>query len=142
MDGLKRSALGGQTPNNRVIKSNRKTAAARYSIKVLRGLETALLKDSEANLGSLLSSSYPQQLRSFKEAGFVDVRPSKTPRQLPSYDIRSRLRSTDPTTIVRELSPELQDLLGHYEQVSEAVINEWFLSRILGMYQDEQQPNP
>ncbi|KAL2174170.1 kinase-like domain-containing protein [Thermothelomyces heterothallicus CBS 202.75] len=119
MDGAKSSAPAGQTSSNRVVKVNRKTVAARYNIKVLRGLETALLKDPEANLGDLLSSSYHQQLKSFKEA---DARPSKTPRPFPSHDIRSRLHGTDPATISRELSPELQDLLGHYEQLSEAVI--------------------
>lgn len=69
MDGAKSSAPAGQMSSNRVVKVNRKTVAARYNIKVLRGLEIALLKDLEANLGDLLSFSYPQQLKSFKEAG-------------------------------------------------------------------------
>jgi hypothetical protein len=72
MDASKNSAPAGQTSSkfsNRVVKANRKTVAARYNIKVLRGLETALLQDPEANLLDLLSSSYPEQLKSFKEAG-------------------------------------------------------------------------
>lgn len=72
MDGAKSSAPAGQTSSNRVVKVNRKTVAARYNIKVLRGLETALLKDPEANLSDLLSSAYPQQLKSFKEGGGKD----------------------------------------------------------------------
>ncbi|KAK4129915.1 hypothetical protein BT67DRAFT_459063 [Trichocladium antarcticum] len=95
MDGTKGLAPAGQTSSNRVVKVNRTTVAARYNIKVLRGLETALLMYPEANLDDLLSSSYPQQLK---------------------------LHGTDPATIVHELSPELQDLLGHHEQLSEAAI--------------------
>ena len=73
MDGAKSSPPAGQTSSNRVVKVNRTTVAARYNcIKVLRGLETALLKDPEANLGDLLSSAYPQQLKSFKEGGGKD----------------------------------------------------------------------
>lgn len=69
MDGAKSSAPASQAPSNRVAKPNRKTAAARYNIKVLRGLEKALLKNPEANLSDVLSSSYPQKLQSFKEVG-------------------------------------------------------------------------
>ncbi|KAK4151714.1 kinase-like domain-containing protein [Chaetomidium leptoderma] len=120
MDGSKTPAPVSQPAKNRVVKTNRTTVAARWNIKVLRGLEVSLRKDPEANLSDLLSSTYPEQLKSFKE---LDIRPSKGPRPLPSHDIRSRLHGGDPTTIVRELSPELLALLGDFEHLSEAVID-------------------
>ncbi|KAH6619742.1 kinase-like domain-containing protein [Chaetomium sp. MPI-SDFR-AT-0129] len=120
MDGAKSSTPASQLPRNRVLKTNNTTVTARYNKKVLLGLEKALRKDPEADLIGILSSSYPQQLKSSKEA---DSRPSTTPLPLPHHDIRSKLRTTDTATIVRQLSPELQDLLGHDdEQLSEAVI--------------------
>jgi hypothetical protein len=54
---------------NRVVKVNRTTGAARWNIKVLRGLEAALRKDPEANLTALLSSTYSDKLQSFKSTG-------------------------------------------------------------------------
>lgn len=69
MDGAKSSAPASQAPSNRVLKTNRTTVTARYNIKVLRGLETALRKDLEADLIGILSTSYLKQLKSFKEAG-------------------------------------------------------------------------
>ncbi|KAK3314435.1 hypothetical protein B0H66DRAFT_583440 [Apodospora peruviana] len=108
MEGAKSSPPAGQTPSNRVNKANCKTVAARFNIKVLRGLEKALSKDPEANIGDLLGSSYPQQLKSFKEA---DCRPSKTGRPLPSHDIRSRL----PSSSYEQLSEATIDLLDESE---------------------------
>ncbi|KAK4034959.1 kinase-like domain-containing protein [Parachaetomium inaequale] len=114
------SGSGASRPsNNRVVKPNRATGAARWNVKVLRGLEVAL-RDPEANLGTyLLSSTYSKQLETFKES---DIRPGKGPRPLPSHDIRSRLRTSDPATVVHELSPELLQLLRGGEQFSESVI--------------------
>ncbi|KAL2261282.1 hypothetical protein VTK26DRAFT_4486 [Humicola hyalothermophila] len=57
--GAKSLAPAGQTSSNRMLKVNRKTVVARYNIKVLYGLEIALLKDPEANLSDILSSLYP-----------------------------------------------------------------------------------
>ncbi|KAL2017219.1 hypothetical protein VTK56DRAFT_2426 [Thermocarpiscus australiensis] len=119
MDGAGHTCPPGRPSSNRVVKVNRTTAAARWNIKVLRGLEVALRKGPEANLSELLSSTYSQQLKSFKES---DLRPSKGPRPLPSHDIRSRLHRNDPATILYELSSELLDLLGDYENLCEAVI--------------------
>ncbi|KAH6628426.1 kinase-like domain-containing protein [Chaetomium tenue] len=120
MDGTKRSTPAAQMSSNRVVKTNNKTIAARFNIGVLRSLEEELLKDPEANISDLLSSSYLKNLKSFRKG---DCRPtSQTPRPLPSDDIRSRLHSDDSATIARELSTELQILLGRRRPLSGAVI--------------------
>lgn len=69
MGGTKSSMPAGQMSSNRVVKTNHKTVAARFNIGVLRSMEKELLKDPEANIGDLLSSSYPKYLKSFREGG-------------------------------------------------------------------------
>ena len=60
--------MADQPPQNRVNEANRKTVAARYNVKVLRSLEALLLKNPEADITTALSSTYSQQLQSFKSS--------------------------------------------------------------------------
>jgi hypothetical protein len=72
MDGvIKHGSSSTKPPTNLVVKTNLTTVAARWNIKVLRGLEDALPKDPEADLTHLLSSTYLEQLKSFGESGGV-----------------------------------------------------------------------
>lgn len=66
MDQEQHSPLNNWPEENRVIKANTKTAAARYNLKTLRGLCEALRRDPEADIASLLGSTYSQKLESFK----------------------------------------------------------------------------
>lgn len=54
---------------SRAVQVNRKTAAARYNIKILRGLETMLLRDPEADIMSALEPKYSQKLQLLKCPG-------------------------------------------------------------------------
>ncbi|GAB1312095.1 hypothetical protein MFIFM68171_02305 [Madurella fahalii] len=114
VDRTKSPAGSLQRAPNRASKANRRTAAARWNIKVLRGLEAALLRDPEADLGALLPPWYADKLESFKAS---DTRPSKGPNRPPSHDIRSKLRSTDSSTILHPLSSDLKALLGDYDNL-------------------------
>jgi hypothetical protein len=53
-------------PNNRVVKVNNKTYAAKWNAKVLHGLTAALRKDPEVDLTSILSPEYSRKLQSIK----------------------------------------------------------------------------
>jgi hypothetical protein len=47
---------------------------------------------------------------------------TKAPRTFPSHDIRSRLCSTHPSTVVSDLSDDLREVLGDFQDLSEAII--------------------
>ncbi|KAG6262108.1 hypothetical protein E4U49_003360 [Claviceps purpurea] len=95
-------------PKNRVIKANRKTAPAKYNIKVLRSLKAVLLKDPEADLTTALSSTYSQQLQSAKD---TVASHSQIAHSLPNHDIRRRLDGNGPVNLFRD-----------YASISEAII--------------------
>lgn len=57
-------------PPQRAPKANRKTAAARYNVKVLLELQSVLLKDPEADIAAALSSTYSRQLKALKLSGW------------------------------------------------------------------------
>ena len=56
MDDKDSSTPPALSRKSRANKANRKTMAAKYNLKVLRGLESMLLDDPEADLTTALSS--------------------------------------------------------------------------------------
>ncbi|KAG6199657.1 hypothetical protein E4U35_006546 [Claviceps purpurea] len=106
-------------PKNRVIKANRKTAPAKYNIKVLRSLKAVLLKDPEADLTTALSSTYSQQLQSAKD---TVASHSQIAHSLPNHGIRRRLDGNGPVTTIFPISTEVEDLFCDYASISEAII--------------------
>ncbi|KAH7120129.1 kinase-like domain-containing protein [Dactylonectria estremocensis] len=111
---------------SRVRKVGYQTTAAKWNMAMYRKLGVALRKDPEADLIDLLSSTYSKQLRSYK---------SRTPsQQIPetigNKDLRSRLATTNPCTVIYELSAEVQDLL-RSSNLSEALIKLLHQSDIL-----------
>ncbi|KAM7191183.1 Protein kinase-like domain containing protein [Rhypophila sp. PSN 637] len=115
MDGGKGVVRGPS--KNRVQKPNCSTLAARWNRKIFRGLEVALSKDPEADLAASLGSNYSEQLQSNKT---YDIR---RPGKFPNRDIRSRLSTTELSTVIFELSTEVKNLLPiENENLSEAIV--------------------
>ncbi|KAG6109264.1 hypothetical protein E4U13_006005 [Claviceps humidiphila] len=106
-------------PKSCVNKANRKTAPARYNIKVLRSLKAVLLEDPQADLTTALPSTYSQQLQSAKDRVTSH---SQIAHSLPNHDIRRRLDGNGPVTTIFPLSTEVEDLFRDYASISEAII--------------------
>ena len=69
MDYKKNIAPANQPSKNRVIKANPSTPAAIFNTKVLRALKDTLKRKPEADIASLLPSTYSNKLQSFKNPG-------------------------------------------------------------------------
>ncbi|KAH7108679.1 hypothetical protein B0J13DRAFT_591343 [Dactylonectria estremocensis] len=104
---------------SRVRQVGYQTTAAKWNMAMYRKLGVALRKDPEADLIDLLSSTYSKQLRSYKSR-----------KTIGNKDLRSRLATTNPCTVIYELSAEVQDLL-RSSNLSEALIKLLHQSDIL-----------
>lgn len=113
-----------------VSKTNPKSTAALWNMAQYRKLGLALKKDPKANMIDLLSTKYPKQLESFKSSSSLvrEIDPA-LPGPIPQCthslhisDLRFKLASTDPCTVVRELSTEVKGLL-NLGNLTEAVID-------------------
>ncbi|KJZ69840.1 hypothetical protein HIM_10768 [Hirsutella minnesotensis 3608] len=113
--------LPGQPSKTRVNKANRKTVAARYNVKVMRGLEEALLNDPEADITTALSSTYSQRLQSFKQSASTSSKRRVKP-PLFDNDIRSRLNENDTVNIIFPPSAEVEALLHGYDSLAAAIV--------------------
>jgi aminoglycoside phosphotransferase len=102
-----------------VPKANKKTAAARYNVKVLLELQSVLLKDPEADLAAALSTTYPQQLKSLKRS--ASMRLCAAP-SLPDNDIRHRLDEDQPVHAIFPLSSDVKALSHGFSSVARAII--------------------
>lgn len=112
------STLNGKPSKNRVLKPNRRTAAAKWNAQMLSGLEAALKKNPEADLTTLLPRDYSRKLQSFQRLGKSSNAPV-----FPVSDIRSRLCAADQVTVVFELKPELKNLFQNHQCLSEAIVD-------------------
>ncbi|KAJ9133158.1 APH-domain-containing protein [Pleurostoma richardsiae] len=112
----------GKPPQDRVNKANCRTFAAKWNRGVLEELQKALARDPELDLATLLSPSYSAKLQSYKAADYA-MNSTRPRRKFPDHDIRSRIDAGDPSEVVYELSPELQDLLQAGGSVSESIVN-------------------
>jgi hypothetical protein len=116
MDNGKILTQADMPSRSRVLKPNRKTPAAQWNARMLRGLEDALKKNPEADIATLLPPRYSQKLQSLRRPG----NPTSAPK-FPLTDIRSRLCATDEVTVVFELEPEVTRLLQDQGSLSEAM---------------------
>ncbi|KAF6822551.1 hypothetical protein CMUS01_11041 [Colletotrichum musicola] len=119
-------SISAMQPKNRETKVNSRSPAARYNQKVLRSLEKELARDAEADITNLLSK-YSSTLRSF--ASFATSQSISTPGTsdskpyYPDGDIRSRHDIAVSSTIVSELSDELDGLFQPYEDLSAGLVS-------------------
>ncbi|EGY18663.1 uncharacterized protein VDAG_09189 [Verticillium dahliae VdLs.17] len=127
MDPQNIANLPSQPTENRVLKANHKTPAARYNIKVLRALQHTLKGSPEADLASLLPSTYSKKLQSFKDSA---VHPSTSATgsfdSKPSFldnDVRSRIDAADQSMTLVQLSSELNGLLQPHKDLSTGLVN-------------------
>ncbi|OIW32048.1 APH-domain-containing protein [Coniochaeta ligniaria NRRL 30616] len=118
MDNRKILTQADGPSRNRVLKPNRKTPAAQWNTRMLRGLADALEKDPEADITTLLPRHYSQKLRSLQKPG----NPTSA-STFPIADIRSRFCTTDKVTVVFELEPEVTSLLQNQESISESIVD-------------------
>ncbi|KAF9877453.1 hypothetical protein CkaCkLH20_05153 [Colletotrichum karsti] len=126
--GLSRPSSSIPTqPENRVNKANRSTFAAKYNRKMLDWLGKQLAKNPEADIINLLSSTYSAELQEHISSaiappistnGTSDSKPS-----LPAKDIRSRLNIAASSTIICELSAEVEELFRPYEDLSAGLVS-------------------
>ncbi|RDA84578.1 hypothetical protein CP532_1131 [Ophiocordyceps camponoti-leonardi (nom. inval.)] len=122
--GLKDDAsLAGHSSKTRVNKANRRTVAARYNVKVLRGLEAMLLNDPEADITTALTSTYSQKLQSLKASAAATPSQGRAKPPLPDDDIRSRLDENDPVNIIFPPSAEVEALFRGYDCLSAAIVS-------------------
>ncbi|RDA93700.1 hypothetical protein CP533_4894 [Ophiocordyceps camponoti-saundersi (nom. inval.)] len=102
--------------NSRVRKVNRNTPAARWNLEIWRRIRRALDRDPEADITTLLPSTYSRQLQSMKTSvtprqpiSTQDAKPAQLLRQ--QYDIRSELDTSNDLAIISKPSADLQALL-------------------------------
>lgn len=67
MDNITNDASAVKPRNNRALKRQPPTLAAKWNIKLLRGLEAKLKTDPEADLSALLPENYKEILQSYKK---------------------------------------------------------------------------
>ncbi|KPM45681.1 hypothetical protein AK830_g980 [Neonectria ditissima] len=105
---------------SRVRKVNNQTTAAKWNMATYRKLAAALKKDPEADMIDLLSPTYSKQLQSFKRP----IPSHQTPEAVvttSNKDLRSGLVTSNPCTVVHELSADVQALL-HFGSLPEALV--------------------
>lgn len=122
MDNGANDASASEPRRDRFLKRKPLTLAARWNIKLLRGLQAKLKVDPEADLSDLLPKNYKETLQSHKKCNSYPILcydsiltsillvvpgPDIVFRE---NDIRSRISLT-PCAITSELSADLKDLL-------------------------------
>ncbi|EXK80873.1 hypothetical protein FOQG_14645 [Fusarium oxysporum f. sp. raphani 54005] len=118
MSGENYSESLRSTLKSRVSKAQSQSTAAQWNMAQYHKLGIALKKDPEASIVDLLSRSYPKQLKSLKDSSSSRCTQNA---HLPTGDARSRLVATEPCTILRNLSTEVQELLNS-GSLSEALL--------------------
>ncbi|KAI1358211.1 kinase-like domain-containing protein, partial [Xylaria arbuscula] len=134
MDGTnatQRVTSASQPSRNRVNKANNQTFAAKWNREMLHRLGTALRQNPETDLATLLPPSYSRKLETYKTSslGAPTQQPSK-----PLFhhdDLRSRLRATDPTTILFEPTANLQKLIGNRNDLSATLVDLLTKSKVI-----------
>ncbi|PTD02062.1 hypothetical protein FCULG_00012976 [Fusarium culmorum] len=96
---------------SRVAKTNSASAAAKWNKAQYHRLGLALKKDPEANMIDMLSTDYPKKLQSFKSSSKGSSRCQPDGDLSYISDPRSKLVTTEPFTIIHELSAEVKQLL-------------------------------
>ncbi|PHH88080.1 hypothetical protein CDD83_8028 [Cordyceps sp. RAO-2017] len=112
--------------NGRVRKVNRNTPAARWNLEMSRRIRRALDSDPEADITTLLPSTYSKQLQSMRTSvarqtvANQAAKPTKLPRH--HHDIRSQLDVSNSLVIISEPSPDLQ-VLFQSKNLSQAIMD-------------------
>ncbi|KAK5632413.1 hypothetical protein RRF57_008127 [Xylaria bambusicola] len=111
-DAIRHAASASRQSQNRVIKVNYHTEAAKWNRQMLRRIGDALKKDPEVDFTKCFTKTYSEKLKFLKEAPSASS-PSQQPSRplFDRLDPRSSLQATDSTTILFEPTADLQILI-------------------------------